>query len=380
MTFLKHWLSDCPQFLTNLIKKEIVLTIALAAALLTCLFVPPSSAYLGYIDFEVLSCLFCLMLVVAGLSTLNFFPFTAVFLLKRTKNLRVMAATVITLCFFGSMLITNDVVLITFVPFTFTILAMSGRFEDAVPIVVLQTIAANLGSTLTPVGNPQNLYIYSYFQMNPAEFFSAMLPFVGFSALLLCIGLLVIRREPVNTEGLTSTFITSRPKLVIYALLFVLSILGVFDIVPYLLILPIVAAAVLLTDRRLLWTIDYALLATFVCFFIFVGNLSKIPEVAAFIQGAMDGHELIVSALLSQIISNVPAAVLLSGFTEQRIPLLLGVNAGGLGTIIASLASLISYKLFSRNLPTAKVRYLLVFTIFNIAFLLPLLLFCYAVY
>ena len=352
----------------NFFQKEPVLCIAAIAAAVTCFFVPPSGAYLAYIDFKVLACLFALMLTVAGFGSLDVFRFAAAKLLKKAKTLRFVGAILIFICFCLSMFVTNDVALLTFVPFTLLILSMSGHTRHAAIIVVLETVAANLGSALTPFGNPQNLYLYSYFNMDASTFFGTTVPFTLISAALIAAALFLIPKAALTDGGITETAITSYPKLCLYAVLFILALFGVFGAIHYVLMVAVVAIAFLLVDRKLFMQVDWLLLVTFVCFFIFVGNLGAIPAVADALSALTMGRELLVGALVSQVISNVPAAVLLSGFTENARALLLGVNAGGCGTIIASLASLISYKIFSRTLPSEKNRYMLVFTWVNIVF------------
>jgi len=350
------------------LKEEPVLCIAAFAACITCFFVPPSAAYIEYIDFKVLASLLCLMLTVAGFGSLDVFRFAAAKLLKRANTLRIVGAILVFLCFFLSMFVTNDVALLTFVPFTLLILSMSGQTKSAAVIVVLETIGANLGSALTPFGNPQNLYIYSYYNMDIASFFGAMLPFTLISAVLLACSLLLIPKNKVEDAAGETPVIASKPKFCLYVLLFIICMLGVFGAFHYWIMAAIVSIVVVIADRKLFKQVDWLLLVTFVCFFVFVGNLSAIKPVAAVLSGLMQGRELLVSALVSQVISNVPSAVLLSGFTENARALLLGVNAGGCGTIIASLASLISFKIFSRTLPHEKSRFMSVFTVLNIVF------------
>ncbi len=352
----------------SFLKKEVVLTVAALVAIISCFFVPPSVNYIEYIDFKVLLSLLCLMLTVQGLSKLDVFRYAANKFLKKVKTFRTVAVLLVAMCFVLSMFITNDVALLTFVPFTLLILSLSGGTKYAAITVVLETVAANLGSALTPVGNPQNLYIYSYYSMNTSDFFGVTVPFVLISAVLIGASTLFVPNIPFGTVSIEEIHISSRKRCAVYLLLFILCLLGVFDIVPYTVSALIVVLAVVVLDRKLFAQIDIALLVTFVCFFIFVGNMSAIPGVASVLDRLTEGRELIVGALLSQVISNVPAAVLLSGFTDNARGLLLGVNAGGCGTLIASLASLISYKLFCRELPHEKSRYFRMFTLWNVVF------------
>ena len=355
------------------IKKEVVLCISALCAVATMFFVPPSAEYIEYIDFRVLCLLMCLMAVVAGFKSVGVFRFLTYQLLRRIKNGRVLGLTLVLLPFFSSMLVTNDVALIVFVPFTILLLSQLGFDKSVVPIIVMQTVAANLGSMATPVGNPQNLFLYSVFGLGAGEFFSVTLPLTAVSLVLLVLGTLPIMPRSLPEQRLESEKITSGKKLAVYALLFGLCLLTVFRVVPYLVTAAILVAVFIIIDRKLLREIDFMLLLTFVCFFIVSENLGRVEAVREFLQSLLEKSTLLTSVGASQVISNVPAAVLLSGFTDNWRELLMGVNIGGLGTPIASLASLITLKLYMVS-PGAKVmKFLGAFTIANIVGLMILL-------
>lgn len=271
------------------------------------------------------------------------------------------------------MLITNDVALITFVPFAILTLKKCGQERLVIPVVVLQTIAANLGSMLTPIGNPQNLYLYNLSQMGILEFVLFMLPYTMVSGLLLVISLLLIKgkHEAVVIKEETNMRLSLK-KNIIYLILFALSLLSVAKILHYMVVLILVLLVVFIMEKDVLKSVDYCLLLTFICFFIFTGNLENIPEVKDTLQNLITGRELVISVFASQAISNVPAALLLSEFTDNYRVLLKGVNIGGLGTLIASMASLISYKIFANHYNELKGRYFLWFTLANIIYLLIL--------
>lgn len=351
--------------LWEMIRREKVLAIAASCALISMLFVPPSRAYADYIDLRVLCLLFCLMAVVAALQSCRVFETLAQRMVGGNRQLRSIGWILVALPFFSSMFITNDVALLTFVPFTMLVLKMVGAEEEAALIVVLQTAAANLGSMATPFGNPQNLYLYAHYHMSSAEFFGTILPLVGVSlaALWLCGFMVSNRRIHVHFEH--RAVITNQGKLVVYSLLFGLCLLAVVRIVPYPVATAAVAAVLLVLDRRILFKVDYALLLIFVCFFVFAGNMGQITSVNLWLAKIMDQNALLTSALTSQVISNVPAAVLLSEFTKQGAALLAGVNIGGLGTPIASLASLISLKLFAAEAKAETRRYMKLFFAVN---------------
>ena len=360
----------------DFLKREAVLCIAFLAAVISCFFVPPDGAYLKYIDLRTLALLYCLMVVVAGLRKAGSFTALAHFLCDRAGNLRLMSAVLVALCFFSSMLITNDVALLTFVPFAVVVLGMAKREKELVWVVVLQAVAANLGSMLTPVGNPQNLYLYSRYGMSGGEFFSATAPVWCLSLLLVLGCCLLMKKEPVRVF-LGEKPILLRKLLLFYSALFLLCLLVVFRLIRWPVMLALVMLLVGIFDRRTLLKADFLLLLTFVCFFIFAGNLARIDAVDRLLRHILTGRELFVGVLCSQVISNVPAALLLSGFTENARALLLGVNIGGLGTPVASLASLIALKLYSHAEGAKTGAFLWRFSLVNFLLLAVLLAFAY---
>lgn len=348
-------------------RREAVLCIAFLCALVSMLFVPPSPAYWDYLDVRVLVLLFCLMAVVAGFRQCGLFHVLARRLLAGKRSLRLVVLALVLLPFFASMLITNDVALIAFVPFTILVLEMVEQTGYLIYAVTLQTIAANLGSMATPVGNPQNLYLCSHYGIPMGQFFAAMLPLTLLSLAALAAAALAVRGQTIQVTFSDQAALERPGFLAVLGILFVLCLLSVCRLLPWQ-ILPLLLIPVLLAgDRTLLRQVDYALLATFVCFFIFAGNLGQIPQVRALLAGLLSRNTALSAGLASQVISNVPAAVLLSGFTEDWRGLLIGVDVGGLGTLIASLASLISFKLYLRAKDARPGRYVLVFTAANLA-------------
>ena len=348
------------------LQKETVLCIAALCAVATMLLVPPDGEYLHYIDWRVLCLLLCLMAVVAGFKSLGAFDWLTYQLLRRIKSGRVLGVTLVLLPFFCSMLVTNDVALIVFVPFTLALLSGLGCERAMVPVIVLQTVAANLGSMATPVGNPQNLYLYAAYSLSAGEFFSVVLPLTAVSLAALTAASVPVLPRALPEQSLREERISSAGKLGLYAALFVLCLLTVFRVVPYPVTTAVVVAALFLADRKLLKEIDFMLLLTFVCFFVVSENLGRVEAVRSFLQSLLSKNSLLTAVGASQVISNVPAAVLLSAFTEDWRALLAGVNIGGLGTPIASLASLITLKLYMRW-PGANVgRFMVVFTAANL--------------
>lgn len=365
----------------SFIKKETVLLAAWVLALISAFFVTPSAAYLDYIDFRSLGILWSLMVIMQGLKQNGVFSFVGMRLLAKTRKVWQLSAVLIFLCFFCSMFITNDVALITFVPFAVMMLQSCKKEELMMPVIVLQTVAANLGSMLTPIGNPQNLYLFGVSQMGVGEFVRFMLPYTILSGVLLivCICFLKGKSDPVDAAISEKELLTNErgrvEKACVYTGLFVLSLFVVGRVLDYRYMVAIVFAVVFFMEKKTIFHVDYSLLLTFVGFFIFTGNMGKIQTVSNLLQQVVQGREVALGVLISQCISNVPATLLLSGFTEEYKKLLLGVNIGGLGTLIASMASLISYKIFANTCNKEKGRYFIHFTVINIVFLIVLLAF-----
>lgn len=357
------------------IAKETVLCVAAGCAILTMFVVPPDKEYLHYIDFRVLCLLLCLMAVVAGLKTIGLFHWLTYQLLHRIHSGRVLGVTLVMLPFFSSMFVTNDVALIIFVPFTLMLLDQLDCKRCIIPVLVFQTIAANLGSMATPVGNPQNLYLYAFFDLGIADFFAVTLPLTAVSLLGLTVSSIPLLPRALPEQELQEQGITSLKQLLIYLVLFALCLLTVFRVVPYLVTTVITVVVLFLTDRKLLKEIDYMLLLTFVCFFTVSENLGRVDAIRVFLQQLLQWNTLLTAVGTSQIISNVPAAVVLSGFTNQWQHMLAGVNIGGLGTPIASLASLITIKFYMRWPDSNIMRFLGYFTVANVIALVVLLLF-----
>ena len=384
-------------------KKEAVLSIAVVLALLSVFFVRPDAGYLAYIDFRTLGILFCLMTIVAGLQQIGVFDRMAKGLLAHVAGVCGIVTILVLLCFFLSMLITNDVALITFVPLALIIMKQfseADRKKWMLKCVVMQTVAANLGSMLTPIGNPQNLYLYGRAGMNISSFFRLMLPYslISLALLLLWIWLpFLMQRESAekrqdNTESAEERqdntesgkvwkpeetsggwMATDTKALMAWGMLFGISLLAVGRILVWQIPFVLVLLYGLIWKREILRKVDYSLLGTFTALFIFIGNLGRIPAFSSFLQRAMQGREVLTAVFASQVMSNVPAAILLSGFTDQYQALIIGTNLGGLGTLIASMASLISFKYMVREDGTLRGSYLAEFTVANLVFLAVLL-------
>ncbi len=362
-------------FIKAVIKNNTVAVIAFLAALVTAFFVPPDKEYIDYFDFRTLTCLFCVLAVVMALKNVRFFYTVARKIVRKFKTARMSVLALVYITFIGSMLIANDMALLTFLPLGFLVLHTTGKRKYMAFTFIMQNIAANLGGMLTPFGNPQNLYLYSKFEINELEFLLIMFPpFILAIALITVCCLIFVKAEPLEIDD--ADYNTPKGKVAIYLLLFALAITIVFRMVPYVIGLVVIIPVLLIMDRRALLNVDYGLLLTFVFFFIFSGNLARIDAVRDFFSALLEKNTLIVSALSCQFISNVPSAILLSQFTDNYKALLYGVNIGGTGTLIASLASLITFREYAENEPKKVGSYILKFSAFNFAFLIILGIFC----
>ncbi len=351
------------------IKNEIVLILSFVLAVISAFFVTPNKGYFEYIDFRTLGLLFCLMAVMAGLNSMGVFKLIAEKMLSKVKSISGLSLILGLLCFFSSMVITNDVALITFVPFTITALKLSGKTDKLIWIITIETVAANLGSMLTPIGNPQNLYLFSAFNMSIGDFLVTILPYALLSLVLVILSCVITGKGAIDSNSTDTKYDFSKLHISIFVALFVISLLTVFRLIPCIATVIITVIALLIFDRKLILKVDYSLLFTFVFLFIFIGNLGEIKPISDFLKSIVNGNEVIVGILSSQVFSNVPAAILLSKFTENAKDLVIGVNLGGLGTLIASMASLISFKFVAKE-KVNIVKYILTFTVVNIVFLI----------
>lgn len=350
------------------IKQNVVLCIATLAAVITCFIVPPSKEYLAYFDLKTLTCLFLTLAVICALRNIRFFTILARKLVMLTGNLRVLTLTLVYITFIGSMLIANDMALITFLPLGYFALHVTDNEKYMAYVFILQNISANLGGMLTPFGNPQNLYLYSAYEIPTGEFMEIMLPPFLLAVAMLTLGCFFVKKKPLSIDKPLKERL-NRNKALLYLVLFALSLLIVFRVVPYLLGLILIPAVLFFVDRKALKHVDYPLLLTFVMFFLFAGNMARIDAVNALVSGLLNRSPLLVSIGSCQLISNVPSAILLSQFTENYRELLLGVNIGGTGTLIASLASLITFSEYRILYPGHGKTYFLLFTAVNLIFL-----------
>ena len=363
-----------PMGLTSFIKKNVVMVVAMVAAAVTCILVPPDVAYLDYFDLKTLTCLFCVLAVVCALKNIRFFYLLAKKIVRTFRNTRLCVLALVYITFLGSMLIANDMALLTFLPLGYFVLSTTGKNRHMAFTFIMQNIAANLGGMLTPFGNPQNLYLYTKFQIPNLEFMAIMAPPFILSVLLITVCCVIfVKAEPMEIKDESLSLPVGRT--VAYLLLFALAIVIVFRGIPYWIGLIVIPTALLFLDRKALKMVDYPLLLTFVFFFVFSGNMARIDAVRNVFSWLLEKSTLLFSVISCQIISNVPSAILLSQFTDNYRDLLLGVNIGGVGTLIASLASLITFREYTKHNKGKTAYYILLFSAFNFAFLLILALF-----
>ena len=360
--------------LLKFIRSEIVLFISAVLAVVSVFIIPPDREYAGYINYKTICILFALMAVMEGFKKTGVFSTVSGILLERAKGIRTVVLILVYLCFFLSMFITNDVSLITFVPLSIAVLSMAGESVKKrllVPVIVIQTVAANLGSMLFPMGNPQNLYLYGISGMKLWKFILLLLPYTSIAFAVITLWSVFICKNISSEIKIPQTERNlSLRQINIYSGLFVICVLSVAGIVHYIAAMVFVVAVIFICDRKIFRTLDYSLLLTFIFLFVFIGNMGRVDAVDSFLKGITNGNEFIVSVLASQIISNVPCAILLSGFTDNYQALIAGTNIGGLGTLIASMASLISFKNAAKECPEMKGRYFVYFTVSNILLLL----------
>jgi len=350
------------------VHKNVVMCIALLAAAVTSILVPPDREYLGYFDVKTLTCLFCVLAVVCALKNVNFFYLLARKVVELFKNARMSVLVLVYITFIGSMLIANDMALLTFLPLGYLVLSATGKEKYMAFTFIMQNIAANLGGMLTPFGNPQNLYLYSKYEIPTGEFMAIMLPPFLLSIALITLSCLVfVKAEPLSLPAEKAEF--HPKKTAVYLLLFALSIAIVFRGIPYGVGLIVIPAFLIFMDRKALRMVDYPLLLTFVFFFIFAGNMARIEAVRSLFSMLLEKSTLLFSVLSCQVISNVPSAILLSQFTDNYRELLVGVNIGGAGTLIASLASLITFREYVKHNPKKTLSYVALFSAFNFGFL-----------
>lgn len=366
-------MGECKIFsgIGRFIKKNTVMCIALLAAIITSFIVPIDKQYIGYFDYKTLTCLFCVLAVVCALKNINFFYMLARKVVQLFKNARMSVLALVYITFIGSMLIANDMALLTFLPLGYFVLTTAKKEKYMAFTFIMQNIAANLGGMLTPFGNPQNLYLYSKFNIPNLEFMRIMLlPFV--LSILLITLCCVIFVKPDSLELPDGKVVLNPKKVLLYLALFALSIAIVFRGIPYWIGLIIIPPVLFAADRKALKMVDYGLLFTFVFFFVFAGNMARIDAIRHLFSSLLEKSTLLMSVLSCQFISNVPSAILLSQFTGNYADLLVGVNIGGVGTLIASLASLITFREYVKNNPERTEYYVKMFSAFNFAFLIIL--------
>lgn len=356
-------------------KSNFVAVIAVLMAAVSVIFVPVDREYLAYFDIKTLLCLFSIMLVIGAFKNIFTFTIAARALIRRLKNTRALVLSLVFITYIGSIFIANDMALLTFLPLTILVFKNCGKEKYIAFTVIMQNIAANLGGMIMPFGNPQSLYLYNHFNIPVSEFVKIMAPPFLFSMVLIAAVCLFVKKEPAALETAENLKL-NKPRAAIYTVLFGVSLLAVFNVINYLIAAAVIAVALIIADIKSYRKVDYGLLLTFTAFFIFANNMARIGEVKEFVTYFTEKNVLLTGILCSQIISNVPTAVFLSKFTNDYASLLLATNIGGTGTLVASLASLISLKTYSAMYPKKTVGYIIKFSIINFSFLALLTVFC----
>lgn len=319
-------------------KDETVFSISLILAFISCFFVQPSINYLNYINWDTIVLLLVIMIIVEILKNLAIFEVLVRKLLMKVANTRVLVLVLVFTCFFSSIFITNDVSLIIFVPFTILALKKVNRLDLTIFTVSLQTIAANVGCMVLPIGAPHNIVMYTVSKIPFDSFFLLLLPYIMVSVVFMAVLMLLIPNDAIELPSMGKIERVNENFL-----------------------------------KRVFLGVDYYLLLTFIALFVLIGNLENIPYLNSLFKNSIVGNEVLWGVVSSQVISNVPSAILLSGFSTNYEAIIVGINIGGFGTLIASMANLISYKILVREHKEFKIRYLVIFSILNVVLLLILL-------
>lgn len=327
----------------DFLKTNVIFVVAIIAAVVSCFFVPIDKEYLNYFDLDTLACITLLLLIITGLSNIQFFQIIAKWLVKKFKNTRSIIMCLIFITYVSALVNANDMSLLTFLPLAYVVLKYTNNLRYVAFTFIMQNIASNLGGMITPIGNPQNLYIFSYYNMNILEFFKIMAIPTAIALVLIIIVCFFVKKEPLEYHSDEVTKFSTH-KAIIYGLLFLLTILVVLGVIPWWITTIIVVITMLICDWKTFLKIDYTIPLTFVAFFIFSGNLARIPAVINLIGTFISDHTFITAYISCQFISNVPTAVLLSKFTGNYAHLLVSVNVASLGIIFSSLSGIISLK------------------------------------
>lgn len=356
--------------------KNFILVIAVALAIFSMILIPPDGEYLGYFDLKTLANLFVMMLVIAGLKNMRFFTFLATRFIQTLKSQRKIVIALVLITFVSSMFLANDMALLTFLPLTLDVFSLSEKPKYCAFTIIMQNVAANLGGMLLPFGNPQSLYLFSFYTISAGEFVSIMfIPFCVSVLALIALCLIVVKKDSLELKKQAENQI--KPfKCGAYFCFFVFAVLAVLRVVDYRVVTLVVAALMLLLDRKAYLKVDYPLLLTFCCFFVFASNMARVSVVQGAVSGLLQKSTLLTGVISCQFFSNVPTAIFLSKFTSDYKNLLLAVNIGGTGTPVASLASLISLEHYGKAYPNERGRYLVLFSILNFSFLIALTVLC----
>lgn len=338
----------------NFFETNFIFTIAVIAAIVSCFFVKPDAEYWGYFDIDTIVCITLLLVVIAAFSNIQFFEKVARWLVKKFKNTRSIIMCLIFITYVSALVNANDMSLLTFLPLAYIVLKYTNNIKYVAFTFIMQNIASNLGGMITPIGNPQNLYIFSFYDMNLFEFLKIMAIPTLIALVLIIVVCLFIKKEPLEfKDNEVSHF--SVPKAIIYGILFAITLMVVFGIIPWWIAVIVILITVAICDIKAYMLVDYTIPLTFVAFFIFSGNLSRIPAIIDIMQSFIDNHTFLTAYISCQLISNVPTAVLLSKFTGNYAHLLVSVNVASLGIIFSSLSGVIALKEYIKVVKVEKL-------------------------
>lgn len=352
-----------------------LLVISALAALVTMFFVPPSAEYLSYFNWHTLACLFSILAVIAAIDSSGLLEYVAHSLVEHVNSTRalVIALVLVTLC--CSMVLSNDMTLVTVLPLAVVLLKSVNREAEIPFAFIVITLTANLGGMLLPFGNPHNLYLYSVFGVDFGDFVATMAPPLILSVALILVRCCFVKKAEFHYKKPESIRL-SKPRVAIYTVLFALCIAMTVDAVPYLMGMVAIVVVLAITDRRVFAKTDYALVLTFVCFFIFSGNIAQIPAISQLFSDVLATCGAFVTSLISsQVISNVPSAILISHFSNDWAGIALGTNVGAVGTPISSLATLITLRQYQKSGLGNNGKFIARFEVYNFAFLIIVSLF-----
>ncbi len=335
-------------------KNNIIFTIVVVIAAISCFFVPFDKGYLDYFEWNTLACIFLLLLIIAGFANIQFFEKVARIIVKRFKNTRSVIMCLIFVTYVSALINANDMSLLTFLPLAYIVLKYTNNQRYIAFTFIMQNIASNLGGMLVPTGNPQNLYIFSFYKMSLWEFLKIMALPTLMALVLIVIVCMFVKKEPLTYVDNTNNKLNVK-KSIIYGVLYLITLLVVLRVIPWWIAMIVIVIAMAICDWKSFLMVDYTVPLTFVCFFIFSGNMARIPAITNLMESFVDKYTYLTAYISCNLISNVPTAVLLSKFTNNYAHLLVSVNVASLGIIFSSLSGVIALKEYTKVVRKEKM-------------------------